>query len=61
MQMPLKSVIFTTKVGFFSPGLPDGLFSNPKSQFEQTLEGLAMEDVGIFYVHLVNFLANWHF
>jgi hypothetical protein len=25
------------------------------------LEGLAMEDVGIFYVHLVNFLANWHF
>jgi hypothetical protein len=36
-------------------GLPDGLFSNQKSKFGQILEGLAMEDVGIFYGHLVHF------
>jgi hypothetical protein len=40
--------------------LPDGFFSNQKSQFVKTLEGLAMEDVGISYVHLVNFPAIWH-
>jgi hypothetical protein len=31
------------------PGLPDGLFSYQKSKYGQFLEGLAMEDVGIFY------------
>jgi hypothetical protein len=30
------------------PGLPDGLFSNQKCKFGKILEGLAMEDVGIF-------------
>jgi hypothetical protein len=35
--------------------LPDGLFSNQKSKFGKFLEGLAMEDVGIFYRHLVHF------
>jgi hypothetical protein len=35
--------------------LPDGLFSNQKSKFGQILEGLAMEDVGIFYGRLVHF------
>jgi hypothetical protein len=29
--------------------LPDGLFSNQKSQFGLILEGLAIEDVSIFY------------
>jgi hypothetical protein len=29
-------------------GLPDGLFSNQKSQFGQILEGLGMENLGIF-------------
>jgi hypothetical protein len=33
--------------------MPDGLFSNQKSQFGWILEGLAMEKVGIFYVYLV--------
>jgi hypothetical protein len=33
------------------PGLPDDLFSNQKSQFGKIFEGLAMEDVGIFYGH----------
>jgi hypothetical protein len=32
----------------FGPGLPDGLFSNQKSKFGKILEGLAMEEVGIF-------------
>jgi hypothetical protein len=39
--------------------LPDGIFSNPKYQFGQILEGLAMEDIGIFYGHLVYFTATW--
>jgi hypothetical protein len=35
--------------------LPDGLFSNQKSKSGYILEGLAMEDVGIFYGHFVHF------
>jgi hypothetical protein len=31
-------------------GLPDGIFSNQKSQFGLISEGLVMEDVGIFYL-----------
>jgi hypothetical protein len=38
-------------------GLPDGIFSNQKSQFGYILEGLAMEDVGILYGHLVFFVV----
>jgi hypothetical protein len=37
--------------------LPDGLFSNQKSQFWKIFEGLAMENIGIFYDHLVSFTA----
>jgi hypothetical protein len=37
------------------PGLPDGLISNQKAKFGKNLEGLAMEDDGIFYGHLVQF------
>jgi hypothetical protein len=49
------------------PGLPNGLFSNQKSQFKLILEGLRLENVyfmaiwnilqkfGIFYNHLVYF------
>jgi hypothetical protein len=33
--------------------LPDGIFSKRKSQFGEILEGLAMEDVGIFYCNFV--------
>jgi hypothetical protein len=36
-------------------GLPEGLFSNQKSIFGKILEGLEMEDVGIFYGHLAPF------
>jgi hypothetical protein len=31
---------------------PDGIFSNPKSKFGRVLEGLAMEDVDIFWAIL---------
>jgi hypothetical protein len=42
------------------PGLPDGLFSKQKSHFGLIFEGLAIEDVGIFYTYLVQFQAIWH-
>jgi hypothetical protein len=42
------------------PGLPDGIFSNQKSKFGQISEGLVMEDVGMFSVHLVYFSAICH-
>jgi hypothetical protein len=35
--------------------MPVDLFSNQKSKFGKILEGLAMEDIGIFYGHLVHF------
>jgi hypothetical protein len=40
-----------------SSGLPDGIFSNQKSQFGYILECFAMEDVGTFYGNLVYFTA----
>jgi hypothetical protein len=50
-----------------TPGLPDGLFSNQKSQFRSILEDPAMEDVGMYIIwpfglfcgHLVYFAAIW--
>jgi hypothetical protein len=39
--------------------LPDGFFSNQKSQFEQFLEGLRLENVDIFYGHLEHFTDIW--
>jgi hypothetical protein len=36
-------------------GLPDGLFSNQKSKFGFILEALVMEEVAMFYGHLVRF------
>jgi hypothetical protein len=38
----------------------DGLSSNQKYQFGSILEGVAMEDVGIFNGNLVYFIAIWH-
>jgi hypothetical protein len=37
------------------PGLPDGLFSYPKSQFDLIFEDIGLEFVVIFYGHLVYF------
>jgi hypothetical protein len=46
-------------LGECQPGLPDGIFTNKKSQLGSILEGLAMENVGIFYGNLVYFTAIW--
>jgi hypothetical protein len=56
-----------------NPGLPDGMFSNQKSHIGKILEGLAIEDVGIFmtiwnilwpfdiiYGRLVQFVVIWY-
>jgi hypothetical protein len=40
--------------------LPDGLFSNQKSQFGKILEVRAMEDVGTFYDHFIYFETIWN-
>jgi hypothetical protein len=41
-------------------GLPDGLFSNQKSQFGWFWEDLRLENVDIFYGHLEYFMAIWN-
>jgi hypothetical protein len=38
-------------------GLPDGAFSNQKSKFGYILGDLRIENVGIFYSHLVYFMS----
>jgi hypothetical protein len=38
--------------------LPDGLFSKQKYQFVLILEGLSIENLGIFYDHLIYFTAT---
>jgi hypothetical protein len=40
--------------------LPDGLFSNQKSQFLEMFEGLRLENVVIFYRHLEYFMDIWN-
>jgi hypothetical protein len=40
-------------------GLPDGFFSNQKSQFGQILEGHRLEIVDIFYGHFEYFTDIW--
>jgi hypothetical protein len=52
---------------YVCPRLPDGIFSNQKSQFWYILEGLGMENFGIhilwpsdvFYIHFVYFVVIW--
>jgi hypothetical protein len=41
------------------PGLPDGLFSNQKSQIGKNFQSLRLENIGIFYGHLENFMDIW--
>jgi hypothetical protein len=53
----MRQLKLTFKSG---PGLPDCIFSNQKSPFGQILEGLAKEDVGIFFGHLVYFIDIWY-
>jgi hypothetical protein len=40
--------------------LPDGTFSNQKSEFGKILEALGAENVGIFYGHLEYITAIWY-
>jgi hypothetical protein len=40
-------------------GLPDGLFSNQKSQVGKILEGLILENVCEFYGHLEYYMEIW--
>jgi hypothetical protein len=40
-------------------GLPDGFFSNQKSQIGKILEGPRLENVVIFYGHLEHFTDIW--
>jgi hypothetical protein len=40
-------------------GLPDGLFSKPKSQCGQLFEGLRLKNVDIFYGHLELLTGIW--
>jgi hypothetical protein len=40
-------------------GLPDGLFSNQKSQFGKNSQGLRLENIDIFYGHLEYFMDIW--
>jgi hypothetical protein len=45
---------------FVQPWLPDGVVFIPKIPIWYTLEGLGMENIGIFYGHLVYFTAMWY-
>jgi hypothetical protein len=41
-------------------GLPDGTFSNQTSKFGKILQGLAMDEVGIFYGPFFYFTVIWY-
>jgi hypothetical protein len=41
------------------PGLPDGLFSNQKSQFGKIFQGLRLENVDISCGRVEYFMAIW--
>jgi hypothetical protein len=45
--------------GSVRPGLPDGLFSNQKSQFGKNSQGLRLENIDIFYGHLEYSMPIW--
>jgi hypothetical protein len=48
----LQKVTVETESKHIQSRLPDGIFSKQKSQFGSILEGLGMENVGIYYGHL---------
>jgi hypothetical protein len=51
--------IFYSLCQKYQPGLPDGSFSNQKSQFWNVFQGLRLENVDIFYGHLDYFMNIW--
>jgi tellurite resistance-related uncharacterized protein len=60
---PATHLHFSSLEFWSKAGMPDGLFSNQKSQFGQSLEGLVMENIlclfGLFYGHWKYFMAIW--
>jgi hypothetical protein len=52
VNLKVESSKFALDMYEFVPGLPDGLFSNQKSQFGQILDGLRMKNAGMFYGHM---------
>jgi hypothetical protein len=55
-------MVFTSALGAnFTPwaGLPDGLFSNQKSQFGYIFEGLSLYNLDIFFDHFEYFTDIW--
>jgi hypothetical protein len=61
----LQSFAFRVWLRPCGAGLPDGLFSNQKSQFGEILECLRLEKYilwpfGIFYWDLVHFMVIWY-
>jgi hypothetical protein len=54
-KVKARPKLLTPKLEKGEAGLPDGLFSNQKSKFGLILEGLVMEEVAMFYGHLVHF------
>jgi hypothetical protein len=55
-----KEMSSVSKCMDFKAGLPDGIFSDQKSQFGLTFDGLEHEKVGIFYGYLEYISAIWH-
>jgi hypothetical protein len=53
MSKDQKSHSYEQSSIYLRTGLPDGIFSNQKSQFWR----VAVEDVGIIYSHLVYLMA----
>jgi hypothetical protein len=51
--------VYASTYAGLSSGLPDGLFSNQKSQFGKIFQGLGLENVDIFYGHLEHFTDIW--
>jgi hypothetical protein len=45
----------------WQPGLPDGIFKNPKSQFGLILEGLGMENVATYLYYMSIWNIIWPF
>jgi hypothetical protein len=57
--LPTSSVTRLGKISPFVPGLPDGIFSNQKSQIGYILKGRGMVYVGRFYGCLEYYKVIW--
>jgi hypothetical protein len=60
LKFMIKLLDESEEVFYRAPGLPDGLLSDQKLESGHILESLAMQDVGVFYGHLVYFMDIWY-